>query len=129
MPAGPTDAFGGHRTTFLGIRPAGAVPRRVDEDWKGDERLMLRARSRFLVRGVLVGAGALLALVAAGGPVGAQPQVSDQDRQYLVQAHQGNLAEIAAGRLAQTKGAANRSRISVRCWSPITRGWTPRCSR
>jgi putative membrane protein len=80
----------------------------VDEDWKGDERLMLRARSRFLVHGVLVGAGALLALVAAGGPVGAQPQLSDQDRQYLVQAHQGNLAEIAAGRLAQTKGASQQ---------------------
>ncbi|MGV9772178.1 DUF4142 domain-containing protein [Streptosporangium sp. NPDC003464] len=33
-------------------------------------------------------------------------QPSAQDRQFLVQAHQGNLAEIAAGKLAQRKGTS-----------------------
>lgn len=35
----------------------------------------------------------------------AEVKVSEQDEQFLRQAHQGNLAEIAAGKVAQAKGA------------------------
>lgn len=34
----------------------------------------------------------------------ANPQVSSQDRSWLIAAHQGNLAEIASGNLAAEKG-------------------------
>ena len=36
----------------------------------------------------------------------AEVKVSEQDEQFLRQAHQGNLAEIAAGKVAQAKGTA-----------------------
>ncbi|SFK69225.1 putative membrane protein [Streptosporangium canum] len=39
-----------------------------------------------------------------------ESRVSAQDRQFLVQAHQGNLAEIAAGKAAQSKGKAGSVR-------------------
>ncbi|MFJ2031605.1 DUF4142 domain-containing protein [Streptosporangium sp. NPDC087985] len=37
-------------------------------------------------------------------------RVSAQDQQYLIQAHQGNLAEIAAGHAAKTKGKSKEVR-------------------
>lgn len=37
-------------------------------------------------------------------------RVPAQDRQFLIQAHQGNLAEIAAGKAAQSKGKAGSVR-------------------
>ncbi|MER5418314.1 DUF4142 domain-containing protein [Streptosporangium roseum] len=37
-------------------------------------------------------------------------RVPAQDRQFLTQAHQGNLTEIAAGKAAQSKGKANAVR-------------------
>ncbi|MCP2258501.1 putative outer membrane protein [Streptoalloteichus tenebrarius] len=52
-----------------------------------------------------------LALAASAGAVGAagvahaEQTVSDQDRQFLEQAHQANLAEIDAGRLARSRGS------------------------
>jgi putative membrane protein len=46
-------------------------------------------------------------LAPAAPAASAQGTVSAQDRTFLVQAHQSNLAEIAAGRLAQTKGTAD----------------------
>ncbi|MET8333635.1 DUF4142 domain-containing protein [Streptosporangium canum] len=39
-----------------------------------------------------------------------ESRVSAQDRQFLIQAHQGNLAEIAAGKAAQSKGKAGSVR-------------------
>jgi putative membrane protein len=48
-------------------------------------------------------------LVVAGGAGAAQAStnaVSDQDRMFVMGAHQSNLAEIAAGKLAQSKGSA-----------------------
>ncbi len=58
----------------------------------------------------LVGRGAVIMgmvalLVGAGGAAWGEQGVSTQDRQYLQKAHQSNLAEIAAGTLAQSKGA------------------------
>jgi putative membrane protein len=50
----------------------------------------------------------IAASVFAGAvPASARGAVSAQDRTFLVQGHQGNLAEIAAGRLAQRKGTAD----------------------
>lgn len=58
-----------------------------------------------ILRSVLA-AGAVIAFSAMGmAPAMAQP-VSEQDRTFLITAHQGNLAEIAAGRTAQEKGQA-----------------------
>lgn len=54
---------------------------------------------RWMIAGVVAVAGVLM-----GTPASAQP--SQQDTTYLAAAHQGNLAEIAAGRLAQQKGTA-----------------------
>lgn len=57
-----------------------------------------------ILRAVLA-AGAAVALSVVGAPSAvAQPEVSDQDSRFLATAHQGNLAEIAAGTAAQEKG-------------------------
>lgn len=55
-----------------------------------------------------VGSAAFVALAMIGGaPLAAAADVSEQDSQFLTQAHQGNLGEIAAGELAQAKGKAD----------------------
>ncbi|SHF02535.1 DUF4142 domain-containing protein [Streptoalloteichus hindustanus] len=47
----------------------------------------------------------VIALAASAGVAQADPGVSEQDRQFLQQAHQANLAEIDAGRLARSRGS------------------------
>jgi putative membrane protein len=65
----------------------------------------------FIVRsGAAVAAGVLVALATICGPAVGQPQLSTQDQQFLLKAHQGNLAEIAAGRLAQSKSPSQQVR-------------------
>jgi putative membrane protein len=60
-----------------------------------------------ILRAVLA-TSAVIAFSAMGmSPVAAQPGVSDQDRSFLISAHQVNLAEIAAGRLGQERGQAS----------------------
>jgi putative membrane protein len=44
----------------------------------------------------------------------ANPQVSSQDRSWLIAAHQGNLAEIASGNLAAEKGHTDAVREAGR---------------
>lgn len=44
----------------------------------------------------------------------ANPQVSSQDRSWLIAAHQGNLAEIASGNLAAEKGHTDAVRKAGR---------------
>lgn len=44
----------------------------------------------------------------------ANPQVSSQDRSWLIAAHQGNLAEIASGNLAAQKGHTDAVRKAGR---------------
>ncbi|GAA2878724.1 hypothetical protein GCM10010517_40820 [Streptosporangium fragile] len=61
------------------------------------------------LRVVFVGAAAVAAVVLMGGPpvsAKVEVEVSEQDRQFLRQAHRGNLTEIAAGKVAQAKGEA-----------------------
>jgi putative membrane protein len=48
----------------------------------------------------------LVLALAAPTAVQAQSPVTQQDRDFLVAAHQSNLAEIAAGNTAQSKGAS-----------------------
>jgi putative membrane protein len=43
--------------------------------------------------------------VSGAAAVAAQPAPNDQDRQFLVQAHRANLAEIEAGKTAQNKAS------------------------
>ncbi|NUW31816.1 DUF4142 domain-containing protein [Nonomuraea sp. SMC257] len=66
------------------------------------------------LRVAFAGAAAVAAMALLGGPpvsalggppVSGQAEVSKQDRKFLRLAHQGNLAEIAAGRVARVKGA------------------------
>jgi putative membrane protein len=59
----------------------------------------------------LMGGLPVPAQAEVAGPVTSTQQVlrqevSEQDRRFLRQAHQGNLAEIAAGELARTRGQA-----------------------
>ncbi|SDJ25751.1 DUF4142 domain-containing protein [Nonomuraea jiangxiensis] len=56
---------------------------------------------------ITIAVAAVAPLVAAGAVTA--PKVSDQDRAFLVQAHQGNLAEIQAGH-----AAANATKQEVR---------------
>jgi putative membrane protein len=62
---------------------------------------------RTLIRAALVATGVLGGLVLATAPAVAQ---SDQDANWLRAAHQGNLAEIAAGNTAREKGASQEVR-------------------
>jgi putative membrane protein len=56
---------------------------------------------------MFTGVAAIAMVVLMGwSPASAEAKVSEQDRQFLRQAHQGNLGEIAAGKVAQAKGAA-----------------------
>jgi putative membrane protein len=48
----------------------------------------------------------LIGTLTMTAPATAQPQLSAQDSQFLQQVHQGNLAEIAAGKLAQSKAGS-----------------------
>ncbi|MEV0201002.1 DUF4142 domain-containing protein [Nonomuraea sp. NPDC050691] len=58
------------------------------------------------LRVAFAGATAVAAMVLLGGaPVSAQVEVSKQDKRFLRLAHQGNLTEIAAGKVARIKGA------------------------
>jgi putative membrane protein len=57
-----------------------------------------------LHRAALAAGGLLATLVIAAAPASAAP--SQQDTTWMVSAHQGNLAEIAAGKAAQQKGAS-----------------------
>ncbi|MFI6600515.1 DUF4142 domain-containing protein [Nonomuraea sp. NPDC050536] len=52
-------------------------------------------------------AAVAVTVMASGLSTAAAAEVSAQDRQFLRQAHQGNLTEIAAGKLAQDKGKAD----------------------
>ncbi len=51
-------------------------------------------------------AAAVVVLASGASAATAAPAVNAVDRAYLVGAHQSNLAEIAAGKLAQTKGSS-----------------------
>ncbi|MFC7730346.1 DUF4142 domain-containing protein [Actinomadura keratinilytica] len=56
-------------------------------------------------------AGAVLAFSAAGmAPAAAQQDVSARDKKWLVQAHQGNLAEVTVGTIARKKGTSKAVR-------------------
>ncbi len=54
----------------------------------------------------------LVVTAALSGTAGAAapPDLNEQDRRFLAQAHQDNLAEIAAGRAAQRKGQSRTVR-------------------
>jgi putative membrane protein len=52
------------------------------------------------------GAAAVTIWIIGTTAAQAAPQFSEQDRTFLIQAHQSNLAEIAAGKLAQTRGTS-----------------------
>ncbi|MBB2911474.1 putative membrane protein [Streptosporangium becharense] len=52
---------------------------------------------------IILLAAAVTVLGGTAGTTGSPPALSKQDRAFLVQAHQSNLAEIAAGRAAQEK--------------------------
>ncbi|MEV4242021.1 DUF4142 domain-containing protein [Streptosporangium canum] len=63
----------------------------------------------------LTGGSAASALASTPSPrptstSSGEGRVPAQDRQFLIQAHQGNLAEIAAGKAAQSKGKADSVR-------------------
>ncbi|GDY31796.1 DUF4142 domain-containing protein [Gandjariella thermophila] len=60
--------------------------------------------------GRAVAVGLLLAVATAGAAAASQSQLSSQDQQFLRTVHQGNLAEIAVGRLAQSRGASEQVR-------------------
>ena len=55
-----------------------------------------------LHRAALAAGGLLASLIIAAAPASAAP--SQQDTTWMASAHQGNLAEIAAGKAAQQKG-------------------------
>jgi putative membrane protein len=57
------------------------------------------------VRGVVVGVAVLVVLLPSAG-LAAAAQANQQDQTFLRKAHQSNLAEIQAGRLAQRKAAS-----------------------
>lgn len=62
-----------------------------------------------VLRRTVLGAGVLLGAAAlAVSPAAAQP--SEQDEAWMVTAHQGNLAEIAAGTAAQEQGTTEEVR-------------------
>ena len=77
---------------------------------------------RLIVRGVVLLLGAVaLALVgpatmAQASTPGSAHGVTDQDRAFLRAAHQSNLAEIAAGTLAEQKGRSAQVRELGRMW-------------
>jgi putative membrane protein len=53
---------------------------------------------------MIVVLGVVAATLAVGtAGVAAQPDLNEQDRTFLVRAHQGNLTEIQAGKLAEAK--------------------------
>ncbi len=60
-------------------------------------------------RAVLAATAALGALVLVAGPVAAEP--NDQDREFLVAAHQGNLFEIASGQAATQNATTDTVRM------------------
>ncbi|MBP2708216.1 DUF4142 domain-containing protein [Microbispora sp. RL4-1S] len=57
----------------------------------------------------VAGGAVALAASAAESP-SASPVLNEQDRTFLVDAHQGNLAEIQAGRLAEKQGTTQAIR-------------------
>ncbi|MBN6051735.1 DUF4142 domain-containing protein, partial [Nonomuraea sp. RK-328] len=66
------------------------------------------------LRVAFAGAAAVAAMALLGGPpvsalggppVSGQVEISKQDKRFLRLAHRGNLAEIAAGKVARIKGA------------------------
>jgi putative membrane protein len=67
---------------------------------------MLMSLRRLPVVGLL----ACLFVLLAPVPAGAQGAVNDQDRAFLVAAHQSNLAEIAAGQAAQAQATTEEVR-------------------
>ncbi|GGK91991.1 hypothetical protein Sme01_54390 [Sphaerisporangium melleum] len=60
--------------------------------------------------GIAAVAMAVVLTLAVTLPASGQNEVSRQDRQFLATAHQGHLAEIAAGKLAQAKGTTETVR-------------------
>jgi putative membrane protein len=56
----------------------------------------------------LAAAVILLALTTAPAAHAATPELNAQDKAYLQAAHQANLAEIAAGKLAESKGSSQQ---------------------
>ncbi|MCW2881305.1 MAG: hypothetical protein JWQ95_5405 [Sphaerisporangium sp.] len=60
--------------------------------------------------GIATAAVVVLLLLVSGLPASAKMEISEQDRHFLRQAHQGNLAEIAAGKTAQDKGESDTVR-------------------
>ncbi len=57
-----------------------------------------------MVRRMIVVPAVVSATLAGGvASVSAQPGLNEQDRTFLVKAHQGNLTEIQAGKLAEEK--------------------------
>jgi putative membrane protein len=70
-------------------------------------RTILRGAAMLLAALVLVIVGPA---AAAGATTPGHDRVSDQDRAFLVAAHQSNLAEIATGALAERKGASEEVR-------------------
>jgi putative membrane protein len=58
-----------------------------------------------LIRGVVVGV-AVLGLMLSSSALAVAAQANQQDQAFLRKAHQSNLAEIQAGRLAQQKAAS-----------------------
>jgi putative membrane protein len=61
-------------------------------------------------RSAAVALGATAAVVLLPVSAGAQQEVSEQDRAFLVAAHQSNLAEIAAGEAAQQQATTDMVR-------------------
>ncbi|GLW07854.1 hypothetical protein Misp01_29840 [Microtetraspora sp. NBRC 13810] len=59
---------------------------------------------------VIMLAVALAAMCPAVAGAAAPPGLNEQDRTFLAQAHQANLAEIEAGRSAESRGATARVR-------------------
>src|SRR4051812_23634743 len=69
---------------------------------------MMMSVGRWLRRCGALAAVVLVSATGAAGAARADGQVSAQDRVYLQKAHQSNLAEIAGGKLAQSKGQSAR---------------------
>jgi putative membrane protein len=66
----------------------------------------MTSRARMVRRCAVTVAAAVVVLVSGAGVAAAATTVSGQDRAYVMGAHQSNLAEIAAGKLAQSKGSS-----------------------
>jgi putative membrane protein len=67
--------------------------------------------ARLLKAGAVAAAAGLVVLAGSAGAAQATTSaVSEQDRMFLMGAHQSNLAEIAAGKLAQSKSGSGQVR-------------------